>query len=114
LALVFAELTPGCHSWHQALKGWNMLESPTVLEWQAQARQEGILLTQRANLLRLLERRFPVPLPADLATQIAALTDGAELLGWFDAAAIAPSLDAFRTMVHPGAEHAGPNGAQSS
>ena len=101
LALVFAELTDSRAVWQQALEGWNMRESQQVLEWQAQARAEERVLTRRADLRRVLERRFPGPVPADLAVHLDALTDPEELTRCFDAALDAASLDAFRAAVLP-------------
>ena len=41
LALIFAGATTGIDLWRQALKGWNMIQSPIVQEWQAEARMKG-------------------------------------------------------------------------
>jgi hypothetical protein len=99
LALVFAELSGVSLEWNRALEGWNMLESKQVLEWQMLARVD----TQRRALLRLLELRFPVPLPPDLLSTIRTASDLGQLSHWFDAAATSPSLDAFRVAVQNGA-----------
>jgi hypothetical protein len=91
LALVFSELASRRPLWQQALEGWNVKTSQQVLEWQAEARQ--------SDLLRLLERRFRTPVPADLAKVIAELYDHDQLTRWFDALVAADSLDAFRAAV---------------
>lgn len=91
LALVFADLANCRQVWRQALEGWNMRESQQVLEWQAE--------TRRADLLRLLQLRFKMPVPGDLAAAVEVLNDMEELSRWFDAAATAASLDDFRTTV---------------
>ena len=48
--------------WKEALKGWNMKQSPQVLEWMAEGRAEGEIKGRiegkRQSLLRLLNRRF--------------------------------------------------------
>jgi hypothetical protein len=102
LALVFAELAGTAAVWRKALKGWNMRQSPQVLEWQAQARAEEAIGRSRTHLLRALELRFGTPVPEDLATAITAMDDLPELDRWFDASLTAPSLDAFRAAVQNG------------
>jgi hypothetical protein len=99
LALVLAELTGFKSEWQKALEGWNVRQSQQVLEWQAEARVEGMFQARRDFLLRLLQLRFPVEIPADLKAAIEAMADPEELTRWFDAAATAPSLDAFRAAV---------------
>jgi hypothetical protein len=74
--------------WKQALEGWNVLVSQQVLEWQA--------VTQRANLVRLLEKHCKAPVPPDLAEAIQATQDMNLLSRWFDAALDAYSFDDFR------------------
>jgi hypothetical protein len=103
LALVFAELAGCAAQWRAALKEWNVQQSQQVLEWQEAARKETRKETElqnaRAYLLRALQLRFQGPVPADLASAIAALQDGEELSRWFDAALTAASLEAFRAAV---------------
>ncbi len=67
LALIFAELAGRTEAWGKALEGWNVRESQIVLEWQAEA--------QRADLLRVLQCRFGLALPTDLAARTNAETD---------------------------------------
>jgi hypothetical protein len=40
LAVIFVERTRWSAPWQQALKGWNMKESPQVLQWQEEARRD--------------------------------------------------------------------------
>jgi hypothetical protein len=77
-----------------------MLESQQVLAWQMLAKVD----TKRRDLMRLLELRFPVPLPEELLSTIKTTNDLGQLSRWFDAAAISPSLDTFRVAVQNGAE----------
>jgi hypothetical protein len=98
LALVFAELAGTAAVWRKALKGWNMRDSPQVLEWQAEARLEKLAELVR----RAIRLRFATPVPADLEDQLAAIKDEAELDRWFDASQTTPSLDAFRAAVQNG------------
>lgn len=95
LAFVFAELTNTRAAWVKALEGWNVRQSQQVLEWRA----EGRLETKRDDVLQLLRLRFQTEVPADLATTVEATTDLNELSRWFAAAAVVPSLDAFRNAV---------------
>jgi hypothetical protein len=94
LALVLAELTPGWESWQDALKGWNMQESQTVLGWINQGKdlglkegkdlglkegkdlglKEGQLLALQSILEDQLKERFG-PLPAEWVQRIHALQD---------------------------------------
>ena len=67
LALVFAELTPHAAAWKQALKGWNVIQSPQILEWQAQARAElkaqaAAAATPAPATPDLLKLVIPIPL----------------------------------------------------
>jgi hypothetical protein len=78
LALVLAELTPDWQAWQDALKGWNMQESQTVLGWINQGRAEGRLETLRSTLEDMLKERF-APLPAEWVQRIHALKDPEKL-----------------------------------
>jgi hypothetical protein len=82
LASIFAEAA-GCGDvWKQALKGWNMIQSPQVLEWQAEARAEGEAKGKAEGkaeaILRLLQLRFG-NLPPELVAAVRATTDLARL-----------------------------------
>jgi hypothetical protein len=74
-----------------------MVESQVVLGWLT----EGERKRQVADLLRLLELRFPPGAPADLAGLIRSSTDLAQLSRWFDAAATVATLDDFRQACQP-------------
>src|SRR6185437_5500518 len=94
LALVFAELAGRRPVWREALKGWNMQVSQQVLEWQAEARIETDLERLRKVILRAIELRFHVPVPADLRAAVTALGDIDELSRWFEATQTSESLEA--------------------
>jgi hypothetical protein len=98
LALVFAELAGTASLWRKALKGWNMTESPQVLEWQQEARLE----TRKEYLQQAVQLRFGMAMPADLAERLVAVQNAAEVDRWFRASQTAPSLDAFRAAVQNG------------
>jgi hypothetical protein len=74
LALVLAELTPDWQAWQDALKGWNMQESQTVLGWINQGKLESL----QSTLRKQLEKRFG-PLPPEWLQRIDALQDTAKL-----------------------------------
>jgi hypothetical protein len=95
LALVFAELAGRKPAWMHPLKGWNMKESQTVLEWQREARVEEL----QGVILRAIELRFRTRVPADVAATISASNDLEELSRWFEATQPRDSLDAFRAAV---------------
>lgn len=92
LAVVLADAAGRRPIWKEALKEWNMRESQAVLEWM----NEAEIKRQVADLLRLLELRLPPGVPPELVDIIRQTTDRDQLSRWFDAAATAPSLDAFR------------------
>lgn len=82
-----------------------MLDSRFVDEWKAEVmalgEAEGMVLGRRENLMRVLQFRFPTPVPSDLETVIQAQTDLDTLSRWFDASLRAASLDEFRAAVLP-------------
>jgi hypothetical protein len=87
LARVFAQAA-GCFDvWNQALKGWNVVESIAVREWQAQAVAE-LLVNQ-------LTAKFG-PVPQDQTEAIRGTTDLAILKRWGILAVESTSLDQFR------------------
>jgi hypothetical protein len=94
-ALLFAELSDVRGQWKQALEGWNVRVSQQVLEWK----NEAVVETRRADLLRLLEKRGKGPVPKDLMDAIQTTEDMDLLSRWFDAAAEANSLNDFRAAV---------------
>jgi len=96
LALVFAGWAGQGTIWKQALEGFGVEQIDFVREWKDSARLE----VKRSDLLRVLRKRFPPEVPADLTQMIDQMTDLQELSGWFDSALDAPSLDAFRSLIH--------------
>jgi hypothetical protein len=128
LALVFAELAGCWLAWKRALEGWNVEVSQQVLEWQAQARQEGEREGElrgrregerkgkregerkgkrdgkREALLDLLALRFPPAVPPDVVAAVRATNDLKQLDRWFAAAATAASLDEVRHLLPNGAD----------
>jgi hypothetical protein len=70
-------------------------ESTVIAEWQAEGRWE----VHRDSIRRVLQARFLVPVPDDLATAIQAEADSEVLGRWLDIAATAVSLDAFRSTI---------------
>jgi hypothetical protein len=99
LALVFADLADRKTELQRALVGWNMRESSVINEWKAEARVEGLLQGQRKALLSVLQARFSMGVPNDLAAAIQRCNDSEELNRWLKIAAVAPSLDAFRAAI---------------
>jgi hypothetical protein len=95
LAVIFAEAVGYADVWKQALKGWNVVQSPQVLEWQAEARAEGKAEGKVEAILRLLQLRFGA-LPPDLVAAIRATTDLTTLNQWFDLAVSCPTLADYR------------------
>jgi hypothetical protein len=91
LARTFAELAGRMPVWQQALEGWNVKTSVQVLEWQAER--------DRMRLFQLIETRFHVPVPEDLAATINGLVDPNQLTQWFNAGYTTDSLEAFRAAV---------------
>jgi hypothetical protein len=74
LALTLATLKQWFPAWKEALKEWNMLESPFVLELQA----EATLKATRKAVKMVLEERFG-PVPPDLVQRIEATNDLAKV-----------------------------------
>jgi hypothetical protein len=95
VALVFSELTRHASAWDRALEGWDVERSRHAMEWEGR----GEARRARADLLRVLQTRFPGPFPADLAAAIAELNDPNELTRWLDAALTAASPADFRATV---------------
>ena len=78
-----------------------MIESQQVLEWIAEGEAKGRAESEAELLLRLLALRFPPGASAALITQIRATRDADQLTRWFDAAVLAPSLEAFQQSMAP-------------
>ena len=74
LSLTLATLKEWYPAWKEALKEWNMIESPYVLELQAAA----ALKTKLDDLKTVLQERFGA-LPADLLARLEATTDAGRL-----------------------------------
>jgi hypothetical protein len=96
LVVVFAEAAGREAVWREAMKEWNMVESPFIKEFEMAAEKKGAVQNQKDNLLWLLERRFPTALPAELVAAITTTSNLDQLKKWTTAAYDAPTLDAFR------------------
>jgi hypothetical protein len=100
LALTLATLKDWYPVWKEALKEWNMLESPYVLELQAEARREATreatLKAKREDLKLFLEGRFG-SLPADLVQRIETTTELAKLDQLLQAA---PRINSLEELPH--------------
>jgi hypothetical protein len=78
-----------------------MTESIIANRLKELARREGSLVTRREDLLRLVQRRFPSAIPAEVVDLIGR-QDSEEMLGeWFDAAIDALSVEVFLAAVRP-------------
>ncbi len=99
LALVFADAADCKPAWKEALKGWNMKQSPQVLEWMAEGRNEGRIEGKRQAILRLLGRRLSASAPTELTARIQATTNEETLDHWLDAVGTANSLEEFQRIV---------------
>lgn len=72
-----------------------MEKIPIVEEWKDKAGVE----TKRATIQRVLRARFQVEPPEDVRRAIEAATDLGLLDRWVDAAAVIPSMAAFREAI---------------
>ena len=68
-----------------------MRQSTVINEWTAEGRVQG----QQDALLNVLQARFQIAVPTDLAAAVQASDDWDELSRWLKVAATVPSLDAF-------------------
>ena len=76
-----------------------MTESQVVNEWIRQGEAKGKLETQRQNLLKLLNKRFPGLVP-DEVVRLVNEQESLDLLGdWFDAAAGAYTFQQFMDVL---------------
>jgi hypothetical protein len=104
LARLFARPAGRADVWKAALEGWNMEVSDFLQEWVAKGRAaglaEGVLSARRADLRRILERRFG-PVPADLLARIDSQASPATLEQWLDQAVTAVTLDELRAAWAP-------------
>jgi hypothetical protein len=92
LARVFADLAKRGRIWRQALEGWNVKRSESVMEWQAEAEAKA----RSEDVLEVLQLRFSAELPDELVTRIRGTTDLALLKRWHAAAVQARTLNKFR------------------
>jgi hypothetical protein len=103
LAQVFAEKAGCGPAWEKALKGWDVMESPIVKRWTAQARAEGEARGEARGeakgkaeaLVQVLEERFE-EVPADLRAALAGQKDARRLKEWLSLALTERSLRLFR------------------
>jgi hypothetical protein len=95
LAEVFANLTDHAAAWREALKEWDVNESPTVNRWRDEARAEGRVQGAAELLVALLENRFG-KVPAPLRKAVLGATEVGVLRGWGALVLKAGSLDEFR------------------
>jgi hypothetical protein len=103
LVLVFSEKSENPDLWNEALKGWNVVQSTHVLEWQAQARAETRVQERKEMLLEFLVAKF-TEVPQDLIDQINAETDPATLKNWVRQVVQAPSIDELREILRNGSQ----------
>jgi hypothetical protein len=104
LVLVFADAVGTRAVWKRALEGFNVKTSQQVLEWQAEARAEGIIegraKGKAEDIVGALRLRFGKKPPKKLQQAILQTTDLDRLDQWFAAAITAESLDAFRAAAN--------------
>jgi hypothetical protein len=91
LVIVFADLTGLTGVWEKALEGFNVIESPTVNKWMAQAAVKA----QIEAVLGFLDARFG-SVPAEIKAKIESATSPDLLRRWVTLAGTAQSLDDFR------------------
>jgi hypothetical protein len=101
LAIVFAEAACRDVAWKRALKGWNIMESKQVLEWQAEARKEGIVEGKAQgkceSIVDVLSTRFGT-VPATLQRKLGAIQDLTLLSAHLALATKVASLKEFRRL----------------
>jgi len=95
IALVFAELAGRLLVWRDALKEGKMMESQVVREWTEEACHQREVKTMRKVLILTIKRRFPDPIPAEVATLIDQQDSVEVLTDWFDAALNAQTFQDF-------------------
>lgn len=103
LTVMFAELRKQQKTWANSLKGWNMLESQVVREWQTLARREGHqkgrLEQAQSALMTVLRARFQDLGGNGLELDIAGQTDLDVLSQWLISAVNSSRLDEFREKI---------------
>ncbi len=98
LAILFADATNRQDMWKNALRGWNMIESSWVKEWEDSGRRKAT--TQ--IVLKLLQNKFGA-LPADLPNRVGEIGDLNVLNRLLDEALQVGNLDEFRKQIPNGA-----------
>lgn len=91
LAKTFARLKDYADAWHQALKEWNMIESPVFAEIRTKEAQD--------NLIEVIRLRFQTPAPQEVQEAIRQLTDRAEIKRWLGLVFTSDSLEALRAAI---------------
>ena len=76
------------------MKGFNVIESPTVNKWMAAAEAQGAVKSKTDDLMAILDKKFGMS--AEVNAKIESTTDLNVLQSWVVAAALAESLDKFR------------------
>jgi len=95
LASVFATWKGHQPTWEPVLKEWGMEKISIVEEWKDKARVEA----KRADIQRVLRARFQMEPPEDVRRVIEAAADLNLLDRWIDAAAVIPTMQAFREAI---------------
>jgi hypothetical protein len=98
LARVFAEMVgpQRQHVWKTEWEGFNVQESTVIGGW----RLEGSLKTARANVLDVLETRFPgVPMPEGVRSALEQTKDIQQLRDWLREAVKTASLADFERFL---------------
>jgi hypothetical protein len=96
--MTFAELTRELVNW-QVLEGWHVLESQFVNSWRREGEIRGVLLTSRANLLKVVRLRLKDPVPESIRLAVEGTNDPEVLDRWLEAALTATSLAKFRAAM---------------
>jgi len=96
---VFSSLTKSQALWETGLEGWTMIRSPAFDKYRNEGR-EDVLQDIRGTLTRMLERKFKVALPSELAQLIQKQKDVPTLSGWIESIIDVESLDEFRQRMN--------------
>lgn len=99
IALVFAELAGRYVAWEQGLRDLSMTESQVVNRWIRQGQEEAQLKQARADLLLILEDRFPGRSSGEVASAINAQPSLSLLSDWLKAAYKVPTFEAFLSVL---------------
>ena len=74
-----------------------MTESPVVNEWKAEGRAEGAIKTRRADVLHLMNLKFPGQVSEAWIEAVEAESDLDDLARWIDGLWISSSPEDFRS-----------------